>query len=72
MVTLEAAKEMLMKANEGKTDVIMTKWKDVLLREATNNLVHEKLAMTNTTNGQNAKEQYEIERRKNNVVARGV
>ena len=62
MVTLEAAKEMLMKANEGKTDVIMTKWKDVLLREATNNLVHEKLAMTNTTNGQNAKEQYEVEK----------
>ena len=50
----------------------MTKWKDVWLREAPNTLVHEKLAMTNTTNGQNAKEKYEIERRKNNVVARGV
>ena len=49
----------------------MTKWKDVWLREAPNTLVHEKLAMTNTTNGQNAKEKYEIERRKNKVVIRG-
>ena len=43
----------------------MTKWKDMLLREAPKTLVHENLAMTNTTNGQYAKEQYEIERRKN-------
>ena len=41
----------------------MTKWKDVLLREAPKTLAHENLAITNTTNGQDAKEQYKFERR---------
>ena len=51
----------------------MTKWKDVLLIEAPKTLVHKNLAMnSNTTNGQDAKEQNEIERRKNNVVIRGM
>ena len=76
MLHLEAEKEILMKANfeikstlEGKEDVIVTKWKDVLLREAPKFLVHKKLAMySNTTNRQETNEQYKIERRKNNVV----
>ena len=58
---------------ETKENVIMTKWKDVLLREAPKTIVHANLAMnSNTTNVQDAKEQYEIERRKNNVVIRGM
>ena len=43
----------------------MTKWKDVLLIEAPKTLVHKNLAMnSSTTNAQDPKEQYEIERTK--------
>ena len=51
-----------------KEDVIMTNWKDVVLREAPKTLAHENLAITNTTNGEDAKEQYEIKKRNNNVI----
>ena len=60
----------------------MTKWRDVFIRETPRAIVHDNLLMSffsqklsmnfNTTNGQDAKEQYEIERRKNNVVIRGM
>ena len=51
----------------------MTKWKDALLREAPKTMVHTNLAMnSNRTNVQDAKDQYQIKRRKNNVVIRGM
>ena len=78
MLNLEVDKQVLTKENvemkstlEAKEDMIMTKRKDVLLREAPKTTVHANLAMTsNSTNAQVAKEQ--IERRKNNVVIRSM
>ena len=73
MTSLEEEKEMLMRANaemkstlEAKEEVLMTKWKDVLLREAP------KIDLVVPNANVDAKEQYEIERRKNNVVIRGI
>ena len=75
MLSLEAEKEILVKANaeikstiEGKEDVIMTRWKDVLLKETPK--ITQRLS--NTMDVLDAKEQYEIERRKNNIVIRGM
>ena len=56
---------------QAKEDVIITKWNDGLLKEAPKPIVHTNtnLAMnSNTTKLQDAKEQYDIERRKSNVV----
>ena len=56
MLNLEAKKETLMKTNvemkstlDEKEDAIMTKWKDVVLREAPKTLVHKNLAMNSST-----------------------
>ena len=75
MLSLEAEKEILVKANaeikstiEGKEDVIMTRWKDVLLKETPKITQRH----SNTMDVLDAKEQYEIERRKNNIVIRGM
>ena len=53
---------------EGREDVLLTRWKDVLLKETPNFLqMH-----SNTMDGLDAKEQYEIEKIKNNIVIRGM
>ena len=74
-MSLEAVKEILVKTNavikstiEGKEDVIMIRWKDVLLKETPK--ITQK--HSNTMDMLDAKEQYEIEKRKNNIVIRGM
>ena len=66
--SLEAEKEILMKANaeikstiEGKEDVIMTRWKDVHLKETPKITQRH----SNTMDVLDAKEQYEIGKNNN-------
>ena len=75
MLNVEAEKEILVKANaerkstiEGNEDAIMTRWKEVVLKET--------LKITqrhsNTMDVLDTKEQYEFQRKKNHIVIRGM
>lgn len=73
MISFEEEKEMLIKANaemkttlEANEEVFMTKWKDALLRETP------KMDGAMPVDNVDAKEKYEVEKRKNNVVIRGM